>query len=137
MAPTMRIQVSQLTKKYGDFLAVDQISFEVSRGEILGYLGRNGAGKSTTVKMLTGVLPPTGGRILIDGADVALRFGADLSVGEIAELLDRTPADVKQRLARGTRMLIDLGLLPKERPQNGSAERPGAGRTEEPEEEQE
>jgi len=67
----MRIQVSELTKKYGSFVAVDQISFEVARGEILGYLGRNGAGKSTTVKMLTGVLPPTSGRILIDGADVA------------------------------------------------------------------
>jgi hypothetical protein len=67
---------------------------------------------------------------------LALRFGADLSVGEIAELLDRTPAEVKQRLARGTRMLIDQGLLPKEGPQNGSAERPGARGTEEPEEEQ-
>jgi RNA polymerase sigma factor (sigma-70 family) len=53
----------------------------------------------------------------LDGRErdaVALRFGADLSVGEIAELLDRTPADVKQRLARGTRMLLTLGVLPKE-----------------------
>jgi ABC-2 type transport system ATP-binding protein len=66
----MRIQVSQLTKKFGEFAAVDNISFEVSHGEILGYLGRNGAGKSTTVKMLTGILAPTAGRILIDGSDV-------------------------------------------------------------------
>jgi RNA polymerase sigma factor (sigma-70 family) len=53
----------------------------------------------------------------LDGRErdaLALRFGADLSVGEIAELLDRTPADVKQRLARGTRMLLTLGVLPKE-----------------------
>ena len=53
----------------------------------------------------------------LDGRErdaLALRFGAELSVGEIAELLDRTPADVKQRLARGTRMLLTLGVLPKE-----------------------
>ena len=68
----MRIQVSELTKKFGDFVAVDNISFEVPQGEILGYLGRNGAGKSTTVKMITGILPATSGRILIDGADVAV-----------------------------------------------------------------
>jgi DNA-directed RNA polymerase specialized sigma24 family protein len=58
---------------------------------------------------------------------LALRFGADLSVGEIAELLDRTPADIKQRLARGTRMLLDLGVLPKEGPRRVSAaQRTGA-----------
>jgi DNA-directed RNA polymerase specialized sigma24 family protein len=59
---------------------------------------------------------------------LALRFGAELSVGDIAELLDRTPADVKQRLARGARMLLDLGLLPKPKSRSGSAsERTGAG----------
>ena len=59
---------------------------------------------------------------------LALRFGAELSVGEIAELIDRPPAEVKQRLARGARALIDLGLLPKEkRPQNSAAKRPRAG----------
>ncbi len=63
----MKIQVSDLTKKYGDFLAVDRISFQVNPGEILGYLGPNGAGKSTTVKMLTGVIRPTSGTIMIDG----------------------------------------------------------------------
>jgi DNA-directed RNA polymerase specialized sigma24 family protein len=57
---------------------------------------------------------------------LALRFGAELSVGEIADLLDRTPADVKQRLARGTRTLLDLGVLPKQSPRKGSAERPGS-----------
>src|SRR5436305_6525981 len=57
---------------------------------------------------------------------LALRFGAELSVGEIAELLDRTPADVKQRLARGVRSLVSLGALPKESRVEPSAERPGA-----------
>ncbi len=63
----MKIQVSNLTKCYGTFVAVDRISFQVDDGEILGYLGPNGAGKSTTVKMLTGVLRPTEGDILIEG----------------------------------------------------------------------
>jgi ABC-2 type transport system ATP-binding protein len=63
----VKIQVSNLTKRYGDFVAVDRISFEVNGGEVLGYLGPNGAGKSTTVKMLTGILRPTEGTILIDG----------------------------------------------------------------------
>jgi DNA-directed RNA polymerase specialized sigma24 family protein len=57
---------------------------------------------------------------------IALRFGAELSVGEIAHLLDRTPADVKQRLARGVRALRELGVVPKGGNSNGSAERPGA-----------
>ena len=59
---------------------------------------------------------------------LALRFGAELSIGEIAELLDRTPAEVKQRLARGVRGLIELGVLPKEsRARSSAAKRPGAG----------
>ncbi len=65
----MKIEASGLTKKYGEFLAVDNVSFQVNAGEILGYLGPNGAGKSTTVKMLIGVLAPTAGRVLFDGQD--------------------------------------------------------------------
>lgn len=62
---------------------------------------------------------------------LALRFGAELSVGEIAELIDRTPAEVKQRLARGVRALINYGVLPKrERPPNSASERPGTGGSE-------
>ena len=68
----MKIEVTDLTRKYGEFLAVDHISFQVGHGEILGYLGPNGAGKSTTVKMLTTILPPTSGRILIDGIDITV-----------------------------------------------------------------
>lgn len=65
------IEVSNLTKWYGDLLAVNAVSFRVERGEILGYLGPNGAGKSTTVKMLTGILSPSSGTILIDGQNLA------------------------------------------------------------------
>jgi ABC-2 type transport system ATP-binding protein len=66
----MKIQVSNLSRRYGDLVAVDNISFAVQPGEILGYLGPNGAGKSTTVKMLIGLLAPTSGEILYDGLDL-------------------------------------------------------------------
>ena len=61
------IQVSHLTKKYGQKTAVDDISFEIQQGEIVGYLGPNGAGKSTTLKMLVGLLQPTSGEISVAG----------------------------------------------------------------------
>ena len=65
------IKVSGVTKKYPARLAVDDISFEVSRGEILGFLGPNGAGKTTTMRMLTGYLPMSSGTIEVAGYDVA------------------------------------------------------------------
>jgi ABC-2 type transport system ATP-binding protein len=65
------IEASRLTKRFGDFVAVDDVSFEVERGEIFGYLGANGAGKSTTIRMLTGLLAPTTGRAVVAGHDVA------------------------------------------------------------------
>ena len=65
------IKVEGVTKKYPARLAVDNISFEVSRGEILGFLGPNGAGKTTTMRMLTGYLPMSAGKIEVAGYDVA------------------------------------------------------------------
>lgn len=64
------IEVSELTKRYVAQTAVDRISFEVDRGEIVGFLGPNGAGKSTTIRMLTCFLTPTAGSARIDGLDV-------------------------------------------------------------------
>ncbi len=64
------IKVHNLTKAFGAKLAVDNISFEVARGEVLGFLGPNGAGKSTTMRMVTGFIPPTSGTISICGFDV-------------------------------------------------------------------
>ena len=64
------IKADQLTKQFGDFCAVDQLSFEVSPGEVLGFLGPNGAGKSTTMKMITGFLRPTSGSVSIFGHDI-------------------------------------------------------------------
>ena len=65
------ILVDHITKKYGDFTAVDDVSFNVPQGEIFGLLGPNGAGKSTLIRMMTTLLPITAGRALINGFDVA------------------------------------------------------------------
>jgi ABC-2 type transport system ATP-binding protein len=67
----MSITVTQLSKVYGEQRAVNDISFSLSKGEIVGFLGPNGAGKSTTMKMITGYLPPTGGSASVCGYDVA------------------------------------------------------------------
>jgi ABC-2 type transport system ATP-binding protein len=64
------IEVRQLTKRFGDFTAVDGISFAVRKGEIFGMLGPNGAGKSTLIRMLTTLVPPTSGTALVEGKDV-------------------------------------------------------------------
>ncbi len=65
------IEARQLTRRFGSFTAVDAVSFEVERGEIFGYLGANGAGKSTTIRMLNGLLAPTSGTARVAGHDVA------------------------------------------------------------------
>jgi len=75
------IKVDQLVKHYGPHRAVQGVSFEVAKGEILGFLGPNGAGKTTTMRMITGVLPPTSGSVHIDGFDVS-----------------QNPLEVKQRI---------------------------------------
>jgi ABC-2 type transport system ATP-binding protein len=65
------ITAVDLTRRFGGFTAVDRVGFEVERGEIFGYLGANGAGKSTTIRMLTGLLAPTSGEARVAGHDVA------------------------------------------------------------------
>src|SRR5579862_3728125 len=65
------IRVEHLVKSFGDFKAVDDVSFEVQQGEIFAFLGPNGAGKTTTIKMLTTLLRPTSGSLSIDGLDPA------------------------------------------------------------------
>lgn len=68
--PEAVIQTKDLTRKFGGFTAVDHISFEVSRGEIFGFLGANGAGKTTAIKMLTGLLSPTSGEGTVAGHNI-------------------------------------------------------------------
>src|SRR6185437_10548444 len=64
------IKVQNLVKTFGAKRAVDDISFEVQRGEVLGFLGPNGAGKSTTMRMVTGFIPPSAGSITVGGHDM-------------------------------------------------------------------
>jgi ABC-type multidrug transport system, ATPase component len=66
------IKVRNLVRKFGEFTAVDDVSFQVAPGEIFAFLGPNGAGKTTTIKMLTTLLRPTGGSVEIDGLDPAV-----------------------------------------------------------------
>jgi ABC-2 type transport system ATP-binding protein len=73
MSPDVAISVQKLSRNFGAFTAVDEVTFDVHRGEVFGFLGANGAGKSTTIRMLCGLLTPTTGRALVGGIDV----GAD------------------------------------------------------------
>src|SRR5919202_313498 len=66
------IQVEGLTKYYGQHAAIRDLTFEIARGEVIGFLGLNGAGKTTTLKVLGCVLLPTSGRVTIDGYDVVM-----------------------------------------------------------------
>ena len=85
------IEVRNLTKRYGDLVAVDRVSFTAQKGEIVGFLGPNGAGKTTTMRIITGFLPATSGTVKVEGFDIfddSLR-GAQahrLSAGEPAAL---------------------------------------------------
>jgi drug efflux transport system ATP-binding protein len=69
--PETAVRVENLERRFGDFVAVDRISFQVRRGEIFGFLGPNGSGKSTTIRILTGLLAPSGGRGWVGGFDIA------------------------------------------------------------------
>src|ERR687898_3549769 len=68
---TNAIDVRNLSRRFGAFLAVDDVSFTVKTGEIFGFLGSNGAGKSTTIRMLCGLLRPTSGTAIVGGVDVS------------------------------------------------------------------
>ena len=71
MKSAYMIEVKDLTKKFGTFYAVDHISFEVNKGEIFGFLGANGAGKTTAMKMLCGLSKPSAGMANVAGFDVS------------------------------------------------------------------
>src|SRR5574341_1047461 len=69
--PDRAVEASRLTKRFGEFVAVDHIDLVTFQGEVFGFLGPNGAGKSTTIRMLCGLLPPTEGTATVLGVDVA------------------------------------------------------------------
>src|SRR6185503_4839405 len=80
------IKLTQLSKKYGSFTAVDGIDLDVPRGELFGFLGPNGAGKTTTLRMIAGILRPTGGSVHIGDVDVAVDpIAAKMKLGFIPD----------------------------------------------------
>jgi ABC-2 type transport system ATP-binding protein len=86
------VQVSQLTRKFGDFIAVDRVSFDVYEGEIFGFLGPNGAGKTTTIKMLTGLLRPSSGDARVAGFDVTKEIDkVKRNIGYMSQLFSLYP----------------------------------------------
>lgn len=92
------IEVSNLTKRYRDRVAIDALSFTVAEGEILGFLGPNGAGKSTTMKILTGFMPPTSGQVKVAGFDV---FEQPLEAKRRIGYLPETPPLYLEMTVRG------------------------------------
>lgn len=70
MATAKAVEIHGLSKRFKDIVAVDNVSFEVERGEIFGFMGHNGAGKTTTIRMLLGLLTPTGGKAKVLGYDI-------------------------------------------------------------------
>lgn len=126
------IEVRDLTRAFGTFVAVDHVSFDVRAGEVFGFLGANGAGKTTAMRMLTGLLQPTSGRARVAGHDVASEAEAvkrdigymsqrfslydDLTVRENIQLYggiyELTRADIATRTPR---ILARLGMQDAER----------------------
>ncbi|MCF7919351.1 MAG: ABC transporter ATP-binding protein [Candidatus Cloacimonetes bacterium] len=126
------IETVNLTKRFGDFTAVDAISFEVNKGEIFGFLGANGAGKTTAMKMLCGLLLPTSGQATVAGYDVyrqsekiKLNIGymsqkfslfSDLTVWENIEFYAGIYRMPRQAIiTRGEKLLQDLELASQKR----------------------
>jgi ABC-2 type transport system ATP-binding protein len=100
------LEIRNLSKNFGPLVAVDDISFTVSRGEVLGFLGPNGAGKSTTMKMITGFLAPTSGTALICGHDIQERpLAARRQFGYLPE---GAPAYPEMRVADFLRFIAHI-----------------------------
>ena len=117
------IEIKNVTKKYGKFLAVDNISFEIQDGEIIGLLGPNGAGKSTTMNMITGFIEPTEGTIVIDGYDMSKKpkkakreigympLYTDMTVKEFVTFMaEIKKVDKKQRKEKVQKIIEQTGL---------------------------
>ncbi|NLI14685.1 MAG: ABC transporter ATP-binding protein [candidate division Zixibacteria bacterium] len=80
------IKCTQLTKKYGNYSAVDNLNLEIKPGELFAFLGPNGAGKTTTIKMMTGILKPTSGKVEIAGIDIQEKAGeAKMKIGYVPD----------------------------------------------------
>lgn len=107
------IAVKHVSKRYGDFLAVDDVSFSLAPGEVVGFLGPNGAGKTTTMRMLTGFLPPTDGSISIAGHDT---FTDSKAARRAVGYLPETPPLYPEMTVRGyLRFVAAIRDVPRSR----------------------
>jgi len=105
------IKVENLTKRYAGVTALSNVSFEVQRGEIVGFLGPNGAGKSTTMRILTGFIPASSGRVEVAGLDV---FENSLEVRErVGYMAENNPLYVDMRVSEYLRFRAKLKGLPR------------------------
>src|ERR1700748_1089191 len=92
--PSIILSVAGLCKRYGNAVAVDDLSFSVKRNEIVGLLGPNGAGKTTTINMILGVLEPTSGTIRIEGIDIAIKRSAAVDRTNFAAVYSPLPGNL-------------------------------------------
>lgn len=105
------IEVSQISKKYGDRIALDSISFKVEPGEVVGLLGPNGAGKSTTMKIITGFMSPSSGRVQIGGIDIFDQpLEAKRKIGYLPEI---PPVYLDMHVEDYLYFVAQLKLIPK------------------------
>lgn len=105
------IEVKNVTKKYGDFYAVRNINFEIKDGEIVGFLGRNGAGKSTTMNMITGFIEPTEGEIIVDG--YSIDENPKKVKSQIGYMPEGTPLYYDLTVKEFISYMADLKLIPR------------------------
>ncbi len=110
MSVSGEIRAEALQKRFGDFVAVEDVSFSVSPGEVVGFLGPNGAGKSTTLRMLTGVFPPTSGRCSISGYDVVSQAIAART--QLGYLPERTALYTDMTVERYLRFVGEMKRIP-------------------------
>lgn len=107
------ISIRNLTRNYGDVVAVDAVSLEIERGEVVGLLGHNGAGKTTVMKILTGFLEPTSGSVRVGGIDVlADRAGVQRQIGYLPENAPLYPELAVQQYLQ---MMAELRGVPADR----------------------
>jgi ABC-2 type transport system ATP-binding protein len=92
--PTLALNASRLSKRYGSLRAVEEISFSVHHGEIVGLLGPNGAGKTTTINMVLGILQPSSGSVQIEGIDIARHRSAALAHTNFAAAYAALPGNL-------------------------------------------
>ena len=105
------IEVKNVTKRYGDFYAVRNINFEIKDGEIVGFLGRNGAGKSTTMNMITGFIEPTEGEIIVDG--YSIDENPKKVKSQIGYMPEGTPLYYDLTVKEFISYMADLKLIPR------------------------